>query len=128
MKVQVPAERIEVEEVDKRSAESGQDGKAQGLSARQGAFQCHSAAVRRKSGRKCWARSCRSSYTEALGEQEQLTPAGGPEIQAERSRGQGKDLEYTAVFRGLPRDQNSKGVDKIKVKLTRLVPTSPTRM
>ena len=112
MTVQVPADRVD-SEVDKRLQKVGRTAKLKGF--RPGKAPMN--VIRQQYGpevrREVLGEVMQESYLAAIGEQE-LSPAGGPKIEADET-GQGKDLQFTAVFEVYP-EIRIKGLDKIKIK------------
>ena len=112
MRVQVPAEKIE-NEIEVRLRKVGQQAKIQGF--RPGKVppkvikQRYGGQVRQEVVQEM----VQSSYTEAV-QQEQLNPAGGPNIEPEALE-EGKDLAYTAVFEVFP-EFEVRGLAKIKLE------------
>lgn len=112
MRVQVPADRIE-SEVEVRLKKVGRQAKLQGF--RPGKIppkvvkQHFGAQVRQEVLQEV----LQSTYSEAV-TQEQLQPAGSPDIEPE-SVEEGKDLSYVAVFEVFP-EVKIKGLEKIKVQ------------
>lgn len=111
MRVQVPAERIE-QEVTLRLEKVGKSAKLQGF--RPGKVPAK--VIRQRFGsqvrQEVLQDILQSSYSEAVA-QEQLKPAGGPNIEPE-SLEEGQGLAYTAVFEVLPEVEIT-GLDKISV-------------
>jgi len=111
MRVQVPAERIE-QEVAVRLDKVRRTAKLQGF--RPGKIPAK--VIRQRFGsqvrQEVLQDILQSSYSEAV-EQEQLKPAGGPNIEPE-SLEAGKDLAYTAVFEVLPEVEVS-GLEDIEL-------------
>jgi trigger factor len=112
MRVQVPAEKIE-NEVATRLRDVGRTARIQGF--RKGKVPAK--IIRQRFGpqvrQEVLQEVLQSSYADAV-IQEELRPAGGPQIEPENIA-EGEDLTYTAVFEVYP-EVELKGVDKIKLE------------
>ncbi|MGB5353233.1 MAG: trigger factor [Woeseia sp.] len=112
MRVELPAERIE-QEIESRLKRVGRTAKIKGF--RPGKIPAK--VVRKHYGgqirQEVLSDLMQKSYRDAVA-QENLTPAGGPQIEPVSS-GAGKDFAYVATFEVLPEVKLS-GLDKIKVE------------
>ena len=112
MRVELPAERIE-KEVDTRLKSVGRTAKIKGF--RPGKVpakvvkQRYGAQIRQE----VLSELMQQSYSDAV-QQENLNPAGGPQIEAEGGD-DGKDFAYVATFEIMP-EVELKDLDKIKVE------------
>ncbi|MBT8095895.1 MAG: trigger factor [Woeseia sp.] len=112
MRVELPAARIE-KEIETRLERVGRSAKIKGF--RPGKIPAK--VVRKHYGgqirQEVLSDLMQKSYSDAVA-QENLTPAGGPQIQPEVTEA-GKDFAYVATFEVLP-EVKLKGLDKIKVE------------
>lgn len=112
MKVQVPAERIE-SEVDQRLQRVGKSAKLKGF--RPG--KAPKKVIRQQFGgevrREVVGELMQQTYAEAI-DKEKLRPASSPKIETDEV-GEGKDLQYTAVFEVYP-EIEIKSLSSIKIK------------
>jgi len=112
MKVQVPAERIE-SEVDQRLQRVGKSAKLKGFRPGKAPIKV----IRQQYGgevrREVVGELMQQTYAEAI-DKEKLRPASSPKIETDEV-GEGKDLQYTAVFEVYP-EIEIKSLSSVKIK------------
>ncbi|MEO1319816.1 MAG: trigger factor [Pseudomonadota bacterium] len=113
MKVQVPAQQIDAQ-INERLKRVGRTARMEGF--RPGKVPAK--VIRKRYGpqvrQEVITELMQSSYAEAI-QQEQLTPASNPSIEAEEAT-EGQDFTYTAVFEVFP-EVTLKDLDKIEVRV-----------